>query len=369
MTSHLVQSASHRERWWVELDAGFACNCQTCSAASDPISEESNVVHLCTFAMSDSFNAPLQDGGRSRDVSRLADMILSASDRCHGDMRAADLPNELCPVFRSVLEREAAKPVSLGCHRLDKYLNGGLPAGCCALVELAGPGGSGKTQLALQVAVSACEGNDAGAVYAVCKGRFASGRCRELAAARVTSCIASRDDKVNFKKSVDEILDKIVVEEISSAEALLTWALWRLPYLLRESGARVVIIDSVAALYRPEFDNALARAGHLCRMAAALKSALRETRHGDGVCLCINQVSQKFGRSFGGGSVTAPALGPAWSVCLNTRLFIDRSPNGSPRLLRVLHAGHLSSAKPPIGIVIDKSGVWAEEPPVVRSTD
>lgn len=137
------------------------------------------------------------------------------------------------------------------------------------------------------------------------------------------------------------LLKRVVVEEVRSVEQMLDWAKHRLPYLFRQAGGSVVIVDSVAAVYRPDFDDAVARAGHLVALAAALKKAAAE---GAGVCVCVNQVSQSVGFD-GGLSKTVPALGAAWANCVDTRVFLKRGRGGKDvRYAKVLHSSFVPSS-------------------------
>lgn len=116
------------------------------------------------------------------------------------------------------------------------------------------------------------------------------------------------------------------------------------------------MLDSVAAVYRPEFDCAKARAAHLAVMAGALLSAVATV---DGVVVCVNQVSQSVG-AFGELDRTVPALGPAWSHCVQTRLFLYRGPGGR-RFGKLLGAPHLPPSEGEgVAFVVAEDGIGAE---------
>lgn len=169
-----------------------------------------------------------------------------------------------------------------------------------------------------------------GAVLAFTEGPPPMKRMRQIDAA----LCASRE------MGAGTLLGKVVVEEVRSVDQLLDWARHRLPYLFRKTGATVVVIDSVAAVYRPEFDDAISRAGHLVALAAALKKAAADV---GGVCVCINQVSQSVGFD-GGLSKTVPALGAAWANCVDTRVFLRRGRvGGEIRFAKVLHSSFVPS--------------------------
>ena len=95
--------------------------------------------------------------------------------------------------------------------------------------------------------------------------------------------------------------------------------------LLLFSGVRLVVIDSIAALFRAEFsvEESALRAHVLFDVARSLKQLAHE--HSAAV-VCINQVSDRIVQE----ALTyarkrfIPALGLAWSSCVNTRFFVRR---------------------------------------------
>ncbi len=190
---------------------------------------------------------------------------------------------------------------------IDSALKGGFPTGG-TLVEVHGASSTGKTQLCLHLAAT----NTCGAVYAVTSGRFATARFAQIA----------RDDA----------LRRTIVEHVRDVQALEHWSQFRLPHILRTTGARIVIIDSIAALYRPAFERGteIERAKSLATVIAALKAATAEV---DGVIIAVNQVSARPGRSS-----TVPALGAAWARCCNARIELSRIPHRTARRFRLLHS-------------------------------
>lgn len=200
-------------------------------------------------------------------------------------------------------------------------------------MELSGVAGAGKTQILLQLSLMAGAppdqaGGGTGAVVAFTEGPPPIRRMKQIEA---HLCKA-------HGLPIGALLKKVVIEQIRSVDQLLNWAQHRLPYLFRQTGARVVVVDSVAAVYRPEFDDALSRAEHLVMLAAALKRAAADV---SGTCVCANQVSQSMGVD-GALSKTVPALGGTWSNCVDTRVFLRRASGGrGMRSANVLHSSFL----------------------------
>ncbi|CAN8069005.1 unnamed protein product [Agarophyton chilense] len=220
-----------------------------------------------------------------------------------------------------------------GCKAIDNILGGGICVSGGSIIEISGKAGVGKTQLAVQMALMTAvplqqNGLQSKCVYVFIEGRPPIKRMREIENAMC--------DRFGLTSGI--LLHGIVVEEVRSADELLVWSETRLPYLLRKAHARVLVIDSIAAVYRPEFRDALSRTGHLARMSASLKRAMAAV---EGVCICVNQVSQRVD-GVGHGNIV-PALGSVWGNTVETRIFLRRS--GTRRFARVFDSAHLIDAE------------------------
>lgn len=220
-----------------------------------------------------------------------------------------------------------------GCESLNGLLGGGIPMDAPAIFEVSGAAGAGKTQLMMQLALMcACPvsagGLDSQSIYVSTEGTAPLSRFLSLS--EHLSSHLSVPHKTQLAK-------RVIIETIRTSEDLLNWALWRLPYLLRVTGARLLIIDSIAALYRPEFDDAMLRANHLARLIRAIRIALIPL---SAVCVCVNQVSQAVDRFSGNLDKIVPALGASWSGHVSTRIFIARRFGGH-REAKILHSSYL----------------------------
>ncbi len=202
-----------------------------------------------------------------------------------------------------------------GIASIDAALHGGLPLSPGGmLVEVHGSAAAGKTQFCLQL----CAGGDVRAVYVVTAGRFPGARFRQMARPKA--------------------LDAVIVEKVSDVDGMETWAEMRLPWLLRTTGARLVIVDCIASLYRPAFERGaeIERARSLVRVTALLKEA---TAAMQGVVVCVNQVSARPGKAR-----PIPALGGAWGRCCNTRLEVRRELGAEKRrCVTVMHSSFARS--------------------------
>ncbi|XP_027424729.1 DNA repair protein XRCC3 isoform X4 [Zalophus californianus] len=177
--------------------------------------------------------------------------------------------------------------LSLGCPVLDGLLRGGLPLD--GLTELAGPSSSGKTQLALQLCLTVQfprqhGGLEAGAVYICTEDVFPSVRLQQLMAQQRRLRTDVPGDVVERIKFGNQIF----IEHVADVDTLLECVRKKVPVLLSRGVARLVVIDSVAAPFRCEFDGAASvpRARRLQALGAALR---RLSCTFQSPVLCINQ--------------------------------------------------------------------------------
>nr|XP_020036746.1 DNA repair protein XRCC3 isoform X1 [Castor canadensis] len=180
--------------------------------------------------------------------------------------------------------------LSLGCPVLDGLLGGGLPLE--GITELAGRSSAGKTQLALQLCLAVQfprwhGGLEAGAVYICTEDIFPSKRLQQLISQQQqlrTDVPGEVVEKIKFS-------NQIFIEHAADVDTLLECVSKKVPVLLSRGMARLVIIDSVAAPFRCEFDSqtSVLRARHLQSLGAALRQLSSTFRS---PVLCINQVGE-----------------------------------------------------------------------------
>ncbi|NXU61931.1 XRCC3 protein, partial [Horornis vulcanius] len=237
--------------------------------------------------------------------------------------------------------------LSLGCSVLDNLLKGGIPL--VGITELAGESSAGKTQISLQLCLCVqypykYGGLESGAVYICTEDVFPSKRLQQLI-----------DQQHKLRADVPaEIIQKIrfgnsiFVEQAADLDTFQQCISRRLSLLLARGMVRLVVIDSIAALFRGEFGPAQAalKARYLQTFGAQLHSLSTRFRT---PIMCINQVWYQIASySIGTGSRVTPALGITWSNQLLMRLMVSRvSPaaashcTGSMRTLSVIFAPHL----------------------------
>ncbi|KAI1237570.1 hypothetical protein IHE44_0013650 [Lamprotornis superbus] len=177
--------------------------------------------------------------------------------------------------------------LSLGCSVLDNLLKGGIPL--VGITELAGESSAGKTQICLQLCLCVqypykYGGLESGAVYICTEDVFPSKRLQQLI-----------DQQHKLRADVPaEIIQKIrfgnsiFVEQAADLDTFQQCITKRLSLLLARGMARLVVIDSMAALFRCEFgpaESAL-KARYLQTFGAQLHSLSTRFRT---PIMCINQ--------------------------------------------------------------------------------
>ncbi|XP_028921669.1 DNA repair protein XRCC3 [Ornithorhynchus anatinus] len=255
------------------------------------------------------------------------------------------------------------RKLSLGCSVLDGLLGGGLPL--AGITELAGRSSAGKTQIGMQLCLSVqypplYGGLGAGAVYICTEDVFPNKRLQQLIAQQQklrTDIPGEVIERMKFGNN-------IFIEHAADLETLQDCVGKRVPILLARGMARLVVVDSVAALFRCEFGarDSVGRARCLQSLGAKLHQLSAQF---DSPVLCINQVTDILDEretahsNFGlEEEAVTPALGLTWSNQLLMRMMVHRLPAGGEptetagtsapgpvvRALRVVFAPHLPPA-------------------------
>ncbi|KAK3708248.1 hypothetical protein RRG08_023651 [Elysia crispata] len=257
--------------------------------------------------------------------------------------------------------------LSVSCPMIDRILKGGILSG--VITEISGESACGKTQLCLQLCLSVQldQKHGGGAVYICTEDVFPSRRLQQL---------------IKFfakNKKSHRYGDNIFIEHVGDFESLDVCVERRLPTLLARGLVKLVVIDSVAALFRCHYTAAqvMERARHLSQFASVLHQLAKQHRI---PVVCVNQVSASMGRA-AGPSVT-PALGLTWANQITCRIMMKRlssslccedpqSTHQKPgesssslnlptyRVLSVVFAPHLAPAN--LKVCIDNTGIHGLE--------
>uniref|UniRef100_H3CGT7 DNA repair protein n=1 Tax=Tetraodon nigroviridis TaxID=99883 RepID=H3CGT7_TETNG len=299
------------------------------------------------------------------DVQQLL-ATAAAACRAHPPVPAVVLHLGECPRLESGLR------LSVGCAVLDELLRGGLPAG--GITELSGQSSAGKTQLALQLCLcvqypTQYGGLDSGAVYICTENCFPIRRLQQL----ISDQHALRPDVPPSLISTLKFSDRVYVEHAADLDSLQRCLSRRVPLLLARGLVRLLVLDSVAAVFRGEFQ--AAEWQERTRQMLSVSSTLHRLSWDFATpVLCINQVADVFGDSdnpLGPLSTSvAPALGLTWANQVTVRLMMVRSQatvsrgnqHSALRRLEVVFGPHL--ARRGAHVAVWKEGVQG----VTRST-
>ena len=176
---------------------------------------------------------------------------------------------------------------------LDAALGGGIPTG--RITEFAGESGAGKTQfllsLCLAVQLPSPHGLGRQALYISTESGLATSRLAQMLRANPLLNDLHQDDK----PSLDNILST-ALPDLESQDHILQY---QVPVLLERHSIGLIVLDSVAANYRAEFErhgssrgsNMAARSSDLVRLGALLRDFAR--RYNLAVVVA-NQVSDRF---------------------------------------------------------------------------
>lgn len=223
--------------------------------------------------------------------------------------------------------------IGLGCPILDKFLDGGLRQG---VHEISGEAGCGKTQIAYQLLLQAqvtadLGGLDGAAVYISTEGEVPVQRIRQIM--RDYECMHPRN-----------YMDHIFIKTVYQLQDQTDFLYNKLPSLVESQGVRLVVIDSIASLFRghTEYQD---RARMLMQLSAHLSKMAEEYRL---VIVCINQVTDVFetspewATSWHGcvrsmGRRVKPALGLTWSHCVHSRILLAKHQIGVDTVQRLMH--------------------------------
>ncbi|KAK0122147.1 hypothetical protein ONS95_010408 [Cadophora gregata] len=191
---------------------------------------------------------------------------------------------------------------------LDQALGGGIPTG--HITEVTGESGAGKTQflltLLLAAQLPAPQGLSSNVLYISTESALPTSRLSQLLRTHPVLLAA------NPRPSLDSVIS-IVTPDLESQDHILRF---QVPVAVKRHGIRLIILDSVAANYRAEFErpgggaasgqksgaNMAQRSSELVKLGQLLRELAREQ---DIAIVVANQVADRFS---GGGGGSSPVL-------------------------------------------------------------
>lgn len=243
--------------------------------------------------------------------------ILGADGARVAALRAA-AGAHLVPVSARALLARGDRHVASGFGPFDAALGGGCRRG--ALTELVGRAGAGKTQVC-HMLCAACAARGHASVYVDAEHTFRPERVREMCGGDAGA------------------LERVYKMGVGGCGELLA-ALERGDVLakVRATGARLCVLDSVAALARGDFvgrADLIERQRWLARAASALKRIAYEA---DVAVVVTNHVMADFTSGDDAFDAVTPALGLTWYHAVTTRVVLDAAPDRGRRFATVAKA-------------------------------
>lgn len=245
--------------------------------------------------------------------------------------------------------------LTTGCKQIDKLLGGGLFKH--GITEIAGESGCGKTQFCLQIALTVqlplpLKGAKSGAAYICTEDRFPSSRIQQM-----ISNIRFKyqcDSKIDMNELCQtDYGDNILISHIATVEDLKKCIHEMLPKTLFNKLIKLIIIDSITAVFRGEYTlSEIPRRSRDLRDIAVLLHKL-SVKHGLWI-ICVNQVTSSM--SDIGGNKLVPSLGLSWANLVTTRLMMSKTQ--SSRYIEVMFSPHASPTSIPF--IVTEQGIESQ---------
>ncbi|XP_028896115.1 uncharacterized protein LOC105212428 [Zeugodacus cucurbitae] len=216
------------------------------------------------------------------------------------------------PVSALLQEPLSAKwsHLTTGCTAIDNCLRGGVVTR--GITEICGSSGVGKTQLLLQLSLTVQLPTELGglnkAVAFICtEDTFPSKRLFQL----------SKVFEKRFPEKSINYMGNIYIEHVLEANDLLECMGVRLAKLMESLNIGLIVIDSVAAIFRT-YNNYIKRAQDMRKLANHL---LHYADKYNCAVICVNQVA-----TVSEAAKETPCLGLAWAHLGRTRLKLSKIP-------------------------------------------
>ncbi|KAG7114132.1 DNA repair protein rhp57 like [Verticillium longisporum] len=227
------------------------------------------------------------------DISRLSNAVVAA---LHRDLGVSRVPAASPSPLKRTLEELTNRPLVISTldDDLDRALGGGIPTGY--VTEIAGESGVGKTQflLSLMLAVQLPSPHGLGrrALYISTEAPLSTTRLRQILASNPLLSGLSEEERPTT--------DAIIVGSVADLESQEHILRFQVPVEVERSNIGLLVLDSVAANYRAEFERGVtknhgsnmgARSNELIRLGALLRDLAQKYNL---AVVVANQVGDRF---------------------------------------------------------------------------
>jgi len=183
------------------------------------------------------------------------------------------------------------------------------------ITELFGTAGVGKTQIGLSTCVSCvCTSTTTTTTTIALYITLGEGSTRAKIAQRLHQMASLRSTTTSTKTLLQHILTRTMRNE----DEFLNFCMHELPLMLQSSNIRVVVLDSMAGMFRVCSRSCFPKRSFLLFQIATQLKLLSDQYKVP--ILCINQVTTNINTN-----TIVPALGVSWSQCVNTSYRVERS--------------------------------------------
>ncbi|RFU32691.1 hypothetical protein B7463_g3644, partial [Scytalidium lignicola] len=227
-------------------------------------------------------------------------------------------------------------------EKLDTALGGGIPVGY--ITEITGESGAGKTQflltLLLSVQLSPPYGLSGAALYISTESALPTSRLSQLLHTH------PRLQSPNQTPTLNKIIS-IVTPDLESQDHILRY---QVPVAVRRHGIKLLIVDSIAANYRAEFerDGASTNGANMAQRSSELVrlgSFLRDLARTENIAIVVaNQVADRFSSLSGVGMGIRGSTSRSGS---STPVLSRAAQSSSSPLARRSHPGPATTAMSP----------------------
>lgn len=213
--------------------------------------------------------------------------------------------------------------LATGCNEIDRILGGGILTP--GITEVAGESSSGKTQLCLQICVD-------------CRIKFPSKKCLYISTEDAfPNKRLQQLSSLRYEGKANDVTNGIFIEHAADLDMLISFLESRLTSLLQKEEIKIIVIDSIAAVFRVEFESW--ELSTRAKLLSTVGNLLQKISFKYNICiLCVNQVSAVIHPTSKSNDVK-PALGLTWSYFIKTRLQLARTKhtlsmcNGHERII------------------------------------
>lgn len=233
-----------------------------------------------------------------------------------------------------LVKRNAIKRIRTGSQKLDEFLYGGVETG--AITELFGAFGSGKSQLCMQLAVNAQKILEGNVIFIDTESTFRPERVVDMSQAQ------------NLDPAV--VLDNIKKCKVYNS-GHLEQIIENMGFFVKEYNAKLVIVDSIIALHRGEYQGRGQLADRQQKILAILNRLLRIAEINNIAVVMTNQITTSPDTFFG--DPNKPTGGNIIGHASTYRLYIKKA--GKIRKARMIDSPYHEEGECPFKIV--KAGI------------